>query len=79
MKETHDGRKKIIYPDSRQENGHKENKMADYAGGNSMATLNGNFKERYADKMRRLIPEGYKAINMIPFLPKDRQPKYWVL
>lgn len=48
--------------------------MADYAGGNSMATLNGNFKERYADKMRRLIPEGYKAINMIPFLPKDRQP-----
>ena len=53
--------------------------MADYAGGNSMATLNGNFKERYADKMRRLIPEGYKAINMIPFLPKDRQPKYWVL
>ena len=28
----------------------------------------------YADRMKRLIPEGFKAVNMIPFLPKDRQP-----
>lgn len=48
--------------------------MADYSGSNSMASLNGLFKERYADNMKRLIPEGFKAVNMIPFLPKDRQP-----
>lgn len=48
--------------------------MADYPGANSQASLNGLFKERYADKMLRLIPDGKKMIKAIPFLPKDRQP-----
>lgn len=48
--------------------------MADYAGSNSMTNLNGLFKERYADKMERLIPDGKKLIQKIPFLPKDKQP-----
>lgn len=48
--------------------------MAEYSGSNSQATLNGLFKERYADKMQRLIPDGKKLIKAIPFLPKDRQP-----
>lgn len=48
--------------------------MADYTGANSQATLNGLFKEKYADKMQRLIPDGKKMIKAIPFLPKDRQP-----
>jgi len=48
--------------------------MADYSGANSQTTLNGLFKERYADKIERLIPDGKKLIKMIPFLPKERQP-----
>jgi hypothetical protein len=41
---------------------------------NSMATLNGLFKERYASKMERLIPDGVKLLKEIPFIAKDRQP-----
>ena len=48
--------------------------MADYSGANSLSSLNGLFKERYADKMQRLIPDGKKLLKEIPFLPKDRQP-----
>lgn len=48
--------------------------MADYVGGNKMTTLDGLFKERYADKMQRLIPEGTKLLQKISFLPKDKQP-----
>lgn len=48
--------------------------MADYSGSNSQATLNGLFKEKYSDKMLRLIPDGKKMIKAIEFLPKDRQP-----
>jgi len=48
--------------------------MAAYSGANNMTTLDGLFKERYADKMERLIPEGTKLLNKIKFLPKDRQP-----
>jgi hypothetical protein len=57
--------------------------MADYTGANSQGngatpggtgTLNGLFKERYADKMQRLIPDGKKMIKMVAFVPKERQP-----
>jgi len=48
--------------------------MAEYGGANNMATLNGLFKERYADKMERLIPDGKKLLNEIPFISKDKQP-----
>jgi hypothetical protein len=41
---------------------------------NDLSTLNGLFKETYADKMERLIPEGTKLLNKIPFIAKDRQP-----
>jgi len=41
---------------------------------NDLGTLNGLFKETYADKMERLIPEGTKMLQRIPFLQKDRQP-----
>lgn len=48
--------------------------MADAAGSNSMSNLNGLFKEKYADKMERLIPDGKKVLQAIKFLAKDRQP-----
>lgn len=41
---------------------------------NSVGTLNGLFKMTYADKIKNLIPDGTKVQQMIPFLPKDRQP-----
>lgn len=41
---------------------------------NSLSTLNGLFKESYADKLRELIPDGVKILNKIPFLSKDKQP-----
>lgn len=48
--------------------------MAAYAGANDIATLNGLFKERYADKLERLIPDGKKLISKIPFISRDKQP-----
>jgi hypothetical protein len=32
------------------------------------------FKENYADKIEDLIPDGVKVLNMIKFMPKDKQP-----
>lgn len=37
-------------------------------------SLNGLFKEAYADKLENLIPEGLKLYKMIDFLAKDKQP-----
>lgn len=37
-------------------------------------TLNGLFKEAYADKLENLIPEGLKLTKLIDFLPKEKQP-----
>ncbi len=37
-------------------------------------TLNGLFKESYADKLENLIPEGLKLYKLIDFLSKDKQP-----
>lgn len=34
---------------------------------NTVDTLNGNFKDVYADKIENLIPDGVKLYNMIPF------------
>lgn len=44
------------------------------ATANDLSTLNGMFKETYAEKMHRLIPEGTKLLQRVPFLSKDRQP-----
>ena len=42
----------------------------------TVGNLNGLFKEVYADKMKELIPDMVKLINMIKFMPKDKQPKF---
>ena len=41
---------------------------------NSVGTLNGFFKETYADKLGELIPDGVKLLNKIKFMAKDKQP-----
>jgi len=48
--------------------------MSYVAQANNMATLNGLFKERYADKIERLIPEGAKLMKEVPFINRDKQP-----
>lgn len=40
----------------------------------SVGTLNGLFKESYADKLELLIPDGVKILNRIKFMSKDKQP-----
>jgi hypothetical protein len=40
----------------------------------TVGTLNGLFKETYADKLKELIPDGVKLINRIKFMAKDKQP-----
>ena len=40
----------------------------------SIGTLNGFFKESYADKLAELIPDGVKLLNKISFMSKDKQP-----
>src|ERR1044072_1871214 len=44
------------------------------ATANSLSTLNGFFKETYADKLGELIPDGVKLLNKIKFMSKDKQP-----
>lgn len=41
---------------------------------NSLSTLNGFFKEAYAEKLGELIPDGVKVLNKMKFLSKDKQP-----
>lgn len=41
---------------------------------NTVGTLNGFFKETYADKLAELIPDGVKLLNKIKFMSKDKQP-----
>ena len=40
---------------------------------NTVGNLNGLFKEVYADKLKELIPDGVKLLNMIPFVSKEKQ------
>jgi len=40
----------------------------------TVGTLNGFFKESYADKLAELIPDGVKLMNKISFMAKDKQP-----
>lgn len=39
---------------------------------NTLQTLDGLFKESYADKLLDLIPDGVKVLNKIGFLSKDK-------
>lgn len=41
---------------------------------NDLNSLNGNFKETYADKLQNLIPEGVKLLPRIKFAPRPKQP-----
>lgn len=41
---------------------------------NTLSTLDGLFKETYADQLKELIPDGVKVLNKIKFLSKDKQP-----
>lgn len=41
---------------------------------NSVGTLNGFFKETYANKLEELIPDGVKLLNKFKFMAKDKQP-----
>lgn len=40
----------------------------------TIGTLNGLFKESYADKLENLIPDGVKLLNKIHFMSKDKMP-----
>lgn len=40
---------------------------------NTVDTLNGMFKERYATKIQNIIPDGVKLYNMIPFSGEDKK------
>lgn len=41
---------------------------------NTLGTLNGLFKEAYADKLETLVPDGVKLYKMINFMSKDKAP-----
>ena len=41
---------------------------------NDLDTLNGLFKETYADKIELLIPDGVKLLNEIDFASREKQP-----
>jgi hypothetical protein len=47
--------------------------MAEAAGSNTVQTLNGMFKEVYADKIENLIPEGTKLMQKIPFSSRKKE------
>jgi hypothetical protein len=47
--------------------------VAQVAGENSVSTFNGWFKEVYADKVERLIPDGVSLLKDIKFVPKAKQ------
>lgn len=40
----------------------------------TVGNLNGLFKETYADKLQDLIPDQVKIMNLVKFMPKDKQP-----
>ena len=40
---------------------------------NTVSTLNGLFKEIYADKLENLIPDGVKLMSSISFSSKEKQ------
>jgi hypothetical protein len=40
---------------------------------NNLTTLNGLFKEVYANKLENLIPDGVKMLNMVPFVSRQHQ------
>lgn len=47
--------------------------MAAFTGTNTTATLNGLFKEVYADKIENLIPDGVYLLDKIKFVSKNKE------
>lgn len=47
---------------------------ANTAGTNKYGDMNALFKEVYADKVKELVPDGVKILNLIDFMAKDKQP-----
>jgi hypothetical protein len=41
---------------------------------NDFQTMNTIFKEAYAERVKDLIPDGVKLLNMIKFTAADKQP-----
>jgi hypothetical protein len=48
--------------------------LSPVSGSNNISTLNGMFKEAYADQLELLIPDGVILLNRIKFMSKDKQP-----
>lgn len=48
--------------------------MAVNSGANTVATLDGHFKQVYASKLRNLVPEGTPLYKMIEFISAEKQP-----
>jgi hypothetical protein len=49
------------------------NQPAANTGGNSTSsTLNGLFKEVYADKVMNLVPDNVVLMNLVDFVPQDK-------
>lgn len=46
--------------------------MPSYTPSNTLADLNGLFKEVYAKDLVELIPDGVKLLNKIPFAKKEQ-------
>lgn len=41
---------------------------------NDFNTMNSIFKEAYADRVKDLIPDGVKLLNMVTFTAAEKQP-----
>ncbi len=48
--------------------------MAFTGDANTILTLDGLFKQTYADKIENLIPQNNKLQQMIKFIAKDKSP-----
>ena len=41
---------------------------------NDFQTMNSIYKEAYADRVKDLIPDGVKVLNMVKFTSAEKQP-----
>lgn len=43
------------------------------SGSNTVSTLNGNFKEVYANEIKNLIPDGVKFLKLVPYVESSKE------
>jgi hypothetical protein len=48
--------------------------MSDKAGANTFESLNGRFKEIYANNVQNLTADGVKLLKAIEFIKAEKQP-----